>query len=400
MKIAYITAAVPWGTGESFIIDEMLQMQEEGIDILIIPRNPSMQVFHGEAKKLEDNSLWLPLVNLKMIFICVCTLFTNLKIWKIIFTIIVNARSFLIFLKNMAVIPKGVFLAKYCKREKVEHIHAHWGSTTATMAYIISEITGIPWSFTVHRWDITENNMLKAKVASARFIRCISKIGLDEVHNIIGEQYKSKTQLIHMGVHINEKIKGISDRKDLFTIVCPANLLPVKGCQYLINACKHLIERKISNFQCLFIGDGPLKEKLIAQVKELELESYIHFLGRMSHNKLMKIYVNDEVDVVVLPSINTPDGEHEGIPVALMEAMSYSIPVISTITGGIPELLDDGGGLLVEEKNSLQLAYAIETLIKDIEYANKYANQGYNRVCHDFNIYLSTKELLNLIKDC
>ena len=398
MKMAYITAAVPWGNGESFIIDEMLQMKGEKLEIVIIPRNPSKEIFHQEARKLVDNSLWLPLVNLEMLFILICTLFTRPKIFKLVLKLIVNSRSFLIFIKNIAVLPKGVYLSRYCKMHNIEHIHAHWGSTTATLAYIISEMTDIPWSFTVHRWDITENNMLKTKVASARFIRCISQIGLEEVISIVGEQFKPKVKLIHMGVHIGEIRNKSIVWKEPITLVCPANLLLVKGGQYLIDACKQLVKEEINNFRCIFIGDGPMETELKSQVKNLDLEPYIQFIGRIPHDKLMRMYASEEIDIVVLPSINTDDGEHEGIPVALMEAMAYSIPVISTNTGGIPELLNGDAGYIVEEKNPLQLAYALRNLITHPENAKIYSETGYMRIYTDFNIIFNTKKLLNLIE--
>lgn len=67
MKLIFITAQTPWGKGETFILEEMLEVKRQGVDLLIIPRNPSKEIFHKKAEKLLENAIWLPLVNFKMI---------------------------------------------------------------------------------------------------------------------------------------------------------------------------------------------------------------------------------------------------------------------------------------------------------------------------------------------
>lgn len=69
MKILYITAQTPWGKGETFILEEMFEMNYQGADLLIIPRNPNKEIFHSQAKKLLDNAIWLPLITPKMVII-------------------------------------------------------------------------------------------------------------------------------------------------------------------------------------------------------------------------------------------------------------------------------------------------------------------------------------------
>lgn len=105
-----------------------------------------------------------------------------------------------------------------------------------------------------------------------------------------------------------------------------------------------------------------------------------------------------EVDAVVLPSLTTDDGEREGIPVALMEAMAYGIPVVSTNTGGIPELLSDGAGLMVREKEAQELAGAIEKLIKDEGLSAEIGKKGRQMIEKEFNLQKNARMLLQIIK--
>ena len=140
MKICYITVQAPFGAGEAFILEEMLEAKRQGVDLLIIPRNPSKEVFHKDAKELLENTIWLPLINLGMIFYFCRALLTKIALWKILGTIVRCSRTPWIFIKNMMVLPKGIFVSKIVQKESIIHIHAHWGSTTATMAYIVSRI--------------------------------------------------------------------------------------------------------------------------------------------------------------------------------------------------------------------------------------------------------------------
>ena len=111
----------------------------------------------------------------------------------------------------------------------------------------------------------------------------------------------------------------------------------------------------------------------------------------------MGMYGNSEIDAVILPSIITSDKEREGIPVALMEAMAYSIPVISTDTGGIFELLADGAGIIVKERDSIALADAIECLIMNSEFAKETAVKGRQRITDVFNLSQNVGKLLQFI---
>jgi len=399
MILAYITAQAPYGRGESFIIEEMLALRKLGIDLVIVPRNPPKEVFHTDAEKLLGNTVWLPLFSIQMIPPLLKTMILKPHFWIIIFNILFNSRNLEILIKNLSVVPKAVFISHLFCQMGIQHIHAHWGSTTATMAYIISQLTGISWSFTLHRWDIRENNMLKEKVNTAKFVRCISENGRNELLNTISRKYGNKVKVIHMGVKTPDKISEPNINRDFFTIVTPANLLEVKGHKFLAEACSILIERGIDSFQCIFYGEGPLRTELEKLIQEKGLTEYIKIPGAIPHQELLKIYKNHKVDIVVLPSITTADGEHEGIPVALMEAMAYGIPVISTNTGGIPELIGDGSGIMVKEKSAEDIADRLEMLIKDRDYRYEISRKGRLKVEKEFDIEKNVRDLIELTLD-
>ncbi|MEJ2648326.1 MAG: hypothetical protein P8016_07975 [Sedimentisphaerales bacterium] len=204
-KIVYITVKTPFGFQESFILTEMLALRNNGADILIIPRDTLKErLSHKKAEALIPCAIALPLINRAM----VCTfikylVYKPISLIKLVNEVAFKAPTVKIALKNLAVLPKALYLAQIDLMKDVSHIHAHWASTTATMAFAMSTVTGIPWSFTAHRWDIRENNIMSAKCRTASFIRVISEAGKEEILDIIkGEPAAGKVAVIHMGVEM------------------------------------------------------------------------------------------------------------------------------------------------------------------------------------------------------
>jgi glycosyltransferase involved in cell wall biosynthesis len=396
-KVLYITAQTPTGWAETFILSEMIVLKQLGVNLLIIPRNPSKNTFHKEADKIIKDSLLIPLINIKItiktFYFFVENLFSAFSLVK---EIISKSASLTMFLKNLAILPKTFYLKQVLLSNNITHIHAHWGGTTSTMAYILSKLTKIPWSLTLHRWGIKENNMLENKVRTAEFVRCISEHGKNELIDIIGDKYFSKIKVIHMGVSSDIDKQFITEGKKDFIIVVPANLIPVKGHKYLIKALAILANQNVTNIKCYFFGDGESREVLESRIESEHLNNMIEMSGKIAHNDLFALYATGNVSVVILPSINTKDGVHEGIPVSLMEAMAYGIPVISTNTGGIPELLESGGGIMVEEKNPQLLADEILRLMNDKSLRIELSENGKKKIEKDFNLKENAKRLVEL----
>ena len=396
LKIAYFTVQAPYGPGEAFIITEMLGLKaQKDVELWIAPLRPQKQIRHHAAEELVEQTLKVPLFNLKVLLGALKALFLQprqslLAVWKVIR----HSRPG-VLLKNLVVVPKSLYLGRVLREKGVQHIHAHWASTPSTCAYIASLVSGIPWSFTAHRWDIAENNMLKEKVRSAHFVRVISQDGREEMQRLTG-QCADKIKVIHMGVKVSRIISITTKKGRVKTIVCIANLVEKKGHRYLLEACALLKSWGIK-FRCILVGDGPLRAHLQRRIQSLGLEAEVEMRGAVAHEEVLHI-LRDEADVMVLPSIVTEQGEREGIPVTLMEAMAYGVPVVSTRTGGIPELLSNGAGVLVEEKNPRQLAEVLRKILKDERWAKSVATEGYRKVYHEYNSEINLHILIKEIK--
>jgi len=312
-----------------------------------------------------------------------------------------KSRNLKTRLLNLTATIKALAIADRFVNLGIEHIHAHWGTRPSTFALLVSELTGIPWSMTLHRWDIYENNLLQHKAYSASFIRCISEKGKSDLLNIVGKEFAGKINVLRLGVNLpprmmNHENTGAGSQMSAFNIAVPANLYGVKGHRYLIDAIELLVKNGIKEIKCSFYGDGYLREELQGEINRRRLDANIFMPGRVEHDQLLDMYSRQEVDLVVLPSIVTKSGHHEGIPVALLEAMAYSIPVVSTDTGSIAELIGDGSGEMVRHSDSVSLADAIRKLVTDQTYYDKLAMQGRLKVEEQYDLKTNVACLVDL----
>jgi glycosyltransferase involved in cell wall biosynthesis len=137
-----------------------------------------------------------------------------------------------------------------------------------------------------------------------------------------------------------------------------------------------------------------LLNELQKKVQELNLINHCYFPGNIDHDQLLSKYKNNNVDIVVISSISTD--VPEGIPVSLMEAMSFKIPVIATNCGATRELVDGKSGILVNEKDPEAVSNAIIKFINNPEYQRKIAKNGRKKIKQDFDTIKNANDLIKL----
>lgn len=405
MKVVYVTSSLPYGSGEAFIIPEILELLRQGHEVLAVPMYPRGNVIHDDAKPLMDRVVAHPLLSPDVLKSAALELARNPVSAVSALASLFRGRNLKILLKNLAVYPKGLWLADLARSWGADHIHVHWVATTATMALVAGEVLGTPWSVTAHRWDIAENNLLGLKADRAAFIRFISWSSLRMAESLGVKVQNESTYVLNMGVPaaLSEARADEHRQYDITLspiVVCPANLIAVKGHRYLLGAASILAERGV-RVEMWFAGDGVLREELEQEVETQGLSKRVRFLGQLPHPELMRLYREEGARIiVVLPSVDLGNGEHEGIPVSLIEAMSHNIPVISTTTGGIPELLGGGAGLLVLPGDPYALADGIQRLIEDPEWRRRLVRVGQERVEKEFAVGKVAARLATRFKTC
>ena len=152
-----------------------------------------------------------------------------------------------------------------------------------------------------------------------------------------------------------------------------------------------------SNIEYIIAGDGPLKSNLEQIIKQLNLGHHVRLLGSVDHEQAIQLM--RQSDILIAPSVTAMDGDQEGIPVVLMEALAMGLPVISTYHSGIPELIIDGKtGFLVNERDSAALADKLIALIDSDSVADKLSNNGIQFIKENYNVDTLNKMLANIYK--
>lgn len=373
MRIVYVTACLPFGRGEAFIVDELNQLMLNH-DVLVVPRSPGHPGPHGV--KLIPYTMRENLISARVLITAV-RVFATMPIRTLrSCSSLLQSHSPKIILRNLAVLPKALWLAQIASQWRADHIHCHWAGTTATMTLVASGISGIPWTLTAHRSDIVGNNLLREKVNSARVVRAIS---LDGKRMLLerGVEPSDKIYVLPMGVAIPERC--CYEPTQAPVVLCPADLVEVKGHRYLFQAWRFLQDRGV-RAELWLAGEGPCEPSLRRLAEDLTITSTVKFLGTVPHERLLDYYANNLVSAVALASVDLGNGLHEGIPVALVEAMSYGVPVVAAATGGIPELIHAGTGLLVPACDPAALADALQQILTHPEFAQNIGRNGLRHI--------------------
>jgi colanic acid/amylovoran biosynthesis glycosyltransferase len=382
-RVVYVTASLPYGDDERFVVPEIEELERQGVEVVICPRGWLTPHVESDTRHLLGKTLEPRLISAAIVATALRELAQSPRrgaraIWQLR-----RSRSPRMLLKNLAIVPKGLWLARYARHNRVQHLHAHWAGTTATLALVASMVSGVPFSFTAHRWDIAEDNLLETKVRVAAFARAIDHLGADELARLSGSP-EDAVVVIHMGV---VSVANGSPRKwrELPTIAVPATFVEIKGHTYLLQAMSLLAERGVPA-RVELAGEGSERRAIEREIADRSLADRVLVRGFVPHDQLLKELAEGRYDMVVLPSIIPGPGEREGIPVALMEALAAGVPAIGTNTGGIPELLHSGAGLLVPDRDAKALADAIELLIRNPEERAAMIERGYERVRSEFSI--------------
>ncbi|MBN1882208.1 MAG: glycosyltransferase family 4 protein [Deltaproteobacteria bacterium] len=267
-------------------------------------------------------------------------------------------------------------------------LHAHFASGPALSALTASHNTTIPFGFTAHAYDIFKEpidwDLMREKCRAAAFVRCISAFNKAHLMQKTGVS-EDRFIVIPCGVdterfHPNEGEQNKPHGKR--TILTAGGLVAPKGIPRLLEAMSDV---RLRNMGCRLViaGDGPEKERLKQLAAKLDIDA--EFLGGVANESMPRLY--READLFVIPCVTAADGHHDGIPVALMEAMASGIPVVSSDISGIPELIeDDVSGLLTPEDAIKPLVEAIFRVLTDEDLSVRLARAGRERVRDRFDI--------------
>lgn len=173
-----------------------------------------------------------------------------------------------------------------------------------------------------------------------------------------------------------------------------ARLIEKKGVQYAVQAVADVLKR-YSNIEYNIVGDGPVKNTLEDLIEGLNIGNNVKLFGWRQQEEIIELMKH--TDILIAPSVVSEDGDEEGIPVVLMEALAQGMPVLSTQHSGIPEVVEDGkSGFLVPERDVDALAEKLVFFIEHPESWTKMGQAGREYVEKCYNIHTLNDKLVDL----
>lgn len=359
MKLAYILRDFP-KLSETFIYEEIYQLIIAGEKLLIysLVELPE-EVQHEKLNFILSNT------SVKTYSISYRSLFQNniisldciSQMLVIIYNVIINLFFSPILLFRT---PDLFFrinirkLYKDLKRDYPDHIHTHFIFSRAELVTFLSRKIGVPFTITTHAKDIYIPNIKRIKrvAQSAKKIIAISQFNKNLL--ISYGIPRNKICVVHCGIDTEVFFPVIKARNEILQILSIGRFVEKKGFIYLLEAANLLVNDECDTFHIDIIGEGPLESELLAYVKLNQLQKFVTFHG-IKKDIEVKSFLSS-CDTFVLPCIIAKDGDMDGIPVVLMEALAMGKPVISSNISGIPELIKDKeNGFLIPEKDAMEL---------------------------------------------
>ncbi|MBJ6367821.1 glycosyltransferase [Snuella sedimenti] len=395
-KIVYVLEKFPSPT-EYFILNEILQLEKRDIKLSILVIKKQNQFLEiSRLNSLKSDIFYLPKIYLYIPF---------LSFFK---------RP-VAFVKSIGLLFKGnnicwlkafrdycisiYFLAKLGKGQN-NHFHAHFAFFATDIASMLSKMNMTNYSLTVHAQDIyTNESKLKKIITECDFLITCTDYNKKYLNEITCYKYEGKIHKIYHGIEsahwVNKHVSHFNKSK--IKIVCVARLVEKKGLIYLLGAIDGLVKEGVS-IECTIIGEGPLKETLIDYIKRHGLLEHVTLLDFQPQEVVKQILL--ESDIFVLPSIIAENGDRDGLPNVIVEAMLLGVPVISTAISAIPEMVEDRQtGLLVKDKDARAIAMAVQELIYDQNLYRTIAEKAKKKIKSELEIGHCTDNLVTVFQN-
>lgn len=274
------------------------------------------------------------------------------------------------------------------ERDGARHVHAAFAHGPASVAHFVHLLTGLPFSFSAHAKDIyvSRPDVLADKVADAEFALVCSQSAADALRRVAGPA-AGKIRLAYHGVD-TERFRPDGADSELaparpLRVLAVGRLVEKKGYPVLLDALARARDRRW-RLSCTIIGEGPCRAALEAQIEKLGLADVVSCRGACTQTEIAATY--HAADIFVQASVVMADGDRDGVPNSVLEAMASGLPVVASAVAGIPEAVVDGSaGLLFPPGDAMALAAALGRLCDNPSLRARLGAEARRRVVAHFD---------------
>ena len=402
LKVGYLFHRFP-NIRQTYLIRELLHIQECGVEVKIFTLMPPKdRAIHDGARSLL--LLTQPHVSFLAWSVIKAQLYFLRRSPKrylraLAKTVWQTYPEPLVLLLALALFPKSVYFAKKMKEMGIDHIHAHFAWLGGIAAGAIAELIDVTFSIHPHAFDLFSRNQraVRRELETATKVVTISNYHRAYITDLCSGINADEIEIIYNGVETDyyQPVSKLKNEQPI-RILSVGWLVEKKGFEYLIEACRILAERELV-FQCRIVGDGPLHKTLQTHINRHKLQDQVSLLGAMEHSQVLELYQTS--DIFALACITARNGDQDGVPTVLTEAMACGLPVVTTPLTGIPDLVQDGGtGIFVQERDAAGLADALERLIVNDSLRRHLGTQARQFVLKEFQTQHNVAKLANVFR--
>jgi len=391
-KIAYLIPEFP-SISMTFVTNEMAELKRRNIPLTVFALHGISNNNMDPKSSILINDVEYVYKNLKEKIISILFKSIANKPFRFVNLFLLALKSSLFLLSgknrisNFGHFFAGLYVGQIMEEKKITHIHAHFAHYPASVAMYASKYSGVTFSFTAHANDIFENQtLLSEKEKSAKKVITIS----DFNRKYFTDQ--SNLAIVRCGIDLNEyKYQERNINTDVLKIGTLGRLVEKKGIDVLFKAAA-ILKKNNLKFELHVAGSGPEKESLVSLAEQIGISENIFWEGMMPNEKVGSWL--QTLDVFALACKQDKNGDMDGIPVVLMEAMASGIPVISTEISGIPELIKNGlTGLLSKPNHSESFADKIQNYYSNRINMKNVISNARQKIENEFSLVKSVDQL-------
>lgn len=355
-RVAYVLKRFP-RYSETFIVNEILAHEAAGLPLEIFSlRPPTDTHFSEQVECVKAPVTYMPSEGKAADF------WTALEEANEVFP---TFRSFLRMAREEDALVgfQAMMIACAARQRGITHLHAHFATAATAAARLAAHLAGITYSFTAHAKDIYHDDVrpgdLARKLRDAASVVTVSDYNVAHLRATFGPSAANAFR-VYNGLHL-AAFPFAAPAERPRRIVGVGRLVEKKGFPDLIDACAVLASRRQS-FDCQIIGDGELRNELQARVAHHGLDGRVELLGARPQSEVTRAV--QQAAALAAPCVVGGDGNRDGLPTVLLEAMALGTPCVATPVTGIPEIIRDGDtGLIVPERDPEALADALQRLL-------------------------------------